>query len=220
MAKEYGGINVYGYGENEPISEWDALGESRHSRREATEQNNRRGRQHTQAIFCNDDFGRTCDKKTMKNVIVYTLKPLTKSHIVGHSFIYCPSVGYRGKYPTRNSIISAGQIKDDVSIYKQYRDSNRLRKLATYRACPETIEVIAKHIKNTDEIYVLAQAQCEDWVFNIIEKSMTESYRKMSNKEPRKGSLFQFPGSDRPKIRDIDRTDRESFRLINISFRF
>ena len=217
---EYGSLNVYSYVENESMSAWDELGESSKRGRKTSGKNNGRGAKPTPIVYRIDDFGRSCNEKLMGEISMYTLKPFTKGHMVGHSFIHCPTVGYVGKYPKGFPLISEGELIDDGPLFDDPALKKRLVKVASYRACPETIKVMAKHIENFDEIYVLAQAQCEDWALNIIEISKTEAYRSEYEKNPRKGALFQFPGTERPRVKDLDETQRRSFWLFNFSWRF
>lgn len=217
---EYGSLNVYSYVENESMSAWDELGESSKRGRKTSGKNNGRGAKPTPIVYRIDDFGRSCNEKLMGEISMYTLKPFTEGHMVGHSFIHCPTVGYVGKYPKGFPLVSEGELRDDGPLFDDPTLKERLVKVASYRACPETIKVMAKHIENFDEIYVLAQAQCEDWALNIIEISKTEAYRSEYEKNPRKGALLQYPGTERPRVKDLDETQRRSFWLFNFSWRF
>ena len=169
-------ISLYSFSENNASMFFDILGLKRVS-------------------YTIDDFGVWCCSDKIKNITKYVLKPFTKGHTVGHAFISCPIAGTRGKYPKGNSLISGGDIRDDSSLLDQYKDTDRLIK-RDYRACPESYQKMAKMIQAEEKhpgTYVLAGAQCEDWVDELLKK--TDS-RKPSKDDPiKQGGLFHLPGS-------------------------
>ena len=166
-----------------------------------------------------DDFGRKCCKNRMKIIIKYTLKPFTKKHIVGHSFIYCPSVGYRGKYPEGNLPYSTQEIKDDSTLYYEYaKQENRSRLIISgkYRACPESYEKMANLIKHETDYpdkYILAGAQCENWVDYLIKATKTSDKKRQEPKQEQKDSILQMPGTPKQNVRNLDKVERRSLSI-------
>lgn len=170
-----------------------------------------------------DDFGNKCCSDEMKLIVKYTLRPFTKNHQVGHSFIYCPTIGYRGKYPAGNPVISNGEIRDDESLYKQYKQTDRLVIEASYKACPTSYKKMAKFIKEESENpgkYILSGAQCEDWVNYVIESSKTSEERKQDPRINVKKSALQMPGTPDLDIKDVEETERQSFFILRYGFKF
>ncbi len=173
-----------------------------------------------------DDFGRKCCENQMQYIIKYTLKPFTRGHTVGHSFMYCPTVGYRGKYPAGNPLISDGVIKDDIELYKEYtkpENASRLIINAQYRACPESYANMARMIDSETKHpgkYVLAGAQCENWVDGMIDANKTSEKKEQEPKRTTKSAAFQMPGTPNKDIRDLDDAERTDFFIFSWGFEF
>jgi hypothetical protein len=140
-----------------------------------------------------DDAGRCCCKNEMKTIKKYQILPGTRGHLVGHEFIYCPTLGSRGKYPAKGfpkNFYGPGIIKNDDDTLEAMKKNlpDRIQH-EDFKACPESVNKIKNrlvHDENHPTNYFLFGSQCARFADDVLEDA---------GFKPAKAGLITVPGS-------------------------
>ena len=143
-----------------------------------------------------------CQNELVFHVSKNVLKPFTRGHKVGHSFLQVPGIGYVGKYPSSLretdsflasiwnkflSFISFAQIQNDGDLVAECAPENFIVE-QVYRVCPKSLMKLKNQTASYFGLYVLSNSQCDNWCDSMLRDAG-------ANIPQTPGALFTTPGN-------------------------